>query len=63
MAIAAYVLVNADVLMPLKIVTLVAVNAAGNMQPVGEYSLFRVCREFFKGVATKAWEFAYSLVL
>ena len=54
MAIAAYVFVNADMLMPLKVMTLVAVNAAGNMQLVGEYSLFRIRREFIKGVALKA---------
>ena len=63
MAIAAYVFINTDVLMPLKVVTLVAVNAACNMQPVCEYALFRICREFFKGVATEAGEFAYRLVL
>ena len=62
MAIAAYVYVNADVLMPLKVMTLVAVNAAGNMQPVGEYSLFRICREFVKGVAPEAGKFSNRLI-
>jgi hypothetical protein len=63
MAIAAYVFVDAEVLMPLKVVALVAVNAAGNMKPMGEYSLFRICREFVKGMATEAWELAYRLIL
>src|SRR5208283_5027561 len=36
MAISACIFVNGDVLMPLKVMTLVAVNAAANMQPVGE---------------------------
>ena len=62
MAIAAYVYVNADLLMPLKVMALVAVNIAGDMQPVGKYSLFRICREFVKGVAPEAWKLSNRLI-
>ena len=62
MAIAAYVFVNAYMLMPPKVMTLVAVNAAGNMQLMGEYSLFRIRRELLKGVALEAGKLSNRLI-
>jgi hypothetical protein len=59
---AANIFINYYMPMTLKVVTLVAVKAAGNMQLVGEYSFFRLGREFLKGVAPEAREFAYRLV-
>ncbi len=62
MAIAACVFVNANRLVPMKVMALVAVKAGVNMQPVREYAFLRLRREFLKGVATEAGKLSNRLI-
>ncbi len=62
MAIAARVFVNADLLMPLKVMTLVTMKAGINMQTVREHAFFRARREFVKGMAPEARKLSNRLI-
>lgn len=65
-AITAGIFVYTYMLMPLEIMTLVAVQTgtgSGNMQAVGKHAFFGPAREFLKRVAPEAGQLACSLIM